>query len=540
MTTATLLPLRDYQQAAIDAIHEAESAGQRRVIVAHPCGLGKTILFATLIVDRGGRALVLAHRDELIGQAVDKLRMVAGDGLDIGVVKAARNEVHAQVVVASIQTLMRPHRLDALMNPDGGLFGAPEPFRTVVGDEMHHLGSTWGQLLDQVAGPGTLILGVSATPERSDKRSLLRLFPGGVVHSMTTLDAIEAGWLTDVRAINVGTDLDLSKVRQSHGDFTDASLGEEMEKAGVPERVAAAWLELASDRKGVVFCPTVATSKATATALRSVGVAAEHVDGTTPDDQRAGIFGRHRAGTTQVVTNVDVCVEGYDDPSITAVVMARPTRSRVRYIQALGRGLRPSPGKQDCVLLDITGRADKVDLASVWNVLGLKDPARVEAAKAAAEASGLLPPSVLEVVKGEREATERRTEAVTLFERSRIRWVSAGAAWVLSLPGDRMLRLVPDEASWTWAVDEVAGRRLVERHREGLTLEYAQGIAEAIVRQRDEGWLRVADRQAAWRARPASDKQVAYLRRLRVEVPDGCTAGDASDLISAAKAGVAS
>lgn len=538
--TAPLLTLRPYQDEALTAVERAEVEGQRRVIVAHATGLGKTVLFATLIAKRPGRALVLAHRDELIGQAVAKLRMVAGDGLDVGVVKAERNEVHARVIVASVQTLARPARMDAVVNADGGLFGPLDAFSTVVIDEAHHSGAaSYSSVLNAATGPDTLVVGVTATPERGDRRSLLKVFPGGIVHSMSTLDGIEGGWLTDVRALNVGTDLDLSKVRQSHGDYTDASLGEEMERAGVPERVAAAWVELAPERRGIAYLPTVATSQATLAAARRAGVRAEHVDGTTPEDVRRGVWADLASGRLDLVTNCMVATEGLDVPSVDCILMGRPTRSRVLYSQIIGRGLRPSPGKQDCLLLDITGRADKVDLASVWNVLGLKDPARVEAAKREAEASGALPPSVLEVVKGEREAAERKTEAVTLFERSRIRWVSAGAAWVLSLPGGRMLRLVPDEASWTWAVDEVQGRKLVERHREGLTLEYAQGIAEAIVRRRDEGWLRVADRKAAWRSKPASDKQVAYLRRLRVEVPAGCTAGQASDLISAARAGVA-
>lgn len=161
----TTLALRPYQQTALDAIKAAWLRGIRRQLLALPTGAGKTMVFAHLVASRQGRALILAHRDELIQQAADKLEMVAPE-LNVGIIKAERDEHTAPVVVVSVQTLSRPRRLERVI-PD---------FETVIIDEAHHAwADSYRRILSHVRAfepEGPLTLGVTATPERGDHESL--------------------------------------------------------------------------------------------------------------------------------------------------------------------------------------------------------------------------------------------------------------------------------------------------------------------------------------------------------------------------------
>jgi superfamily II DNA or RNA helicase len=161
----TSIAPRPYQQEAVAAVQDAFARGIRRPLIALPTGTGKTVVFALLLQGRPGRSLVFAHSDELIHQAVDKLRLVA-PAMEIGVIKAERDEITAPVVVASVQTLARSHRLGRL---------APD-FTTVVVDEAHHASAeSYRRILRHVRAwepDGPLVLGVTATPERHDKQSL--------------------------------------------------------------------------------------------------------------------------------------------------------------------------------------------------------------------------------------------------------------------------------------------------------------------------------------------------------------------------------
>ena len=297
-TAAPALPLRPYQEEALTAIDKAELRGISRPLVALPTGTGKTILFGHLLNGREGRGLVLAHRDELIGQAVGKLRQIA-PGLEVGIVKAERDETGADVVVASIQTLARPSRL-ARLEAD---------FRTIVVDECHHASAaTYVAVLRHLgsfAEAGPLTVGVTATPERSDKAKLGAIWQE-IVYQRSMLEMIAAGYLVDLRAIQVGTDADLGRLKVVHGDLQDAEIADELIASGAIPQVAGAYLKHARDRKGIAFTPTVRVAYLLASELTARGTPAEALDGTTATDERCAILGRLHTGATQVVVNCGV------------------------------------------------------------------------------------------------------------------------------------------------------------------------------------------------------------------------------------------
>ena len=208
------LALRPYQQEAIEAVESAVERGVRRPLLVLATGLGKTICFASLIARRGGSALVLAHRDELLRQAAEKIRMAHPElGMAVGFVAGSKNDVHAPIVVGSVQTLTRENRLAQL----------PGEFTTVVIDEGHHAASrSYGRILEHLSR-SPLVLGVTATPARSDGG--LGQVWDEIVYQYGVLDGIRNGYLADVCGIRVGLETRLDEVRQSGGDFDHDQLG---------------------------------------------------------------------------------------------------------------------------------------------------------------------------------------------------------------------------------------------------------------------------------------------------------------------------
>src|SRR5712692_7867757 len=220
------LPLRPYQEAALQAIVTAQARGVRRPLVVLPVGAGKTVVFAHLLRRRLGRALVLAHRDELLQQAVAKLRLV-DPTVQIGLVKAEDNAVDAPVVVASVQTLSRPQRLRQL----------GQGFATIVVDEAHHATAPTYRRILQYCGAfqadGPLTLGVTATPERRDTAPLSAVWQA-VVYEHALLALITAGYLANLRAIQVLLQVNFDALPTRQGDFVDGELDTLLLQADAP------------------------------------------------------------------------------------------------------------------------------------------------------------------------------------------------------------------------------------------------------------------------------------------------------------------
>lgn len=537
-----MLDLRPYQTGAIEAITEADRQGVKRPLVVHPTGTGKTVTFSHLIAQRAGigRALVLVHRDELANQTVDKIGLVAPE-LTTGVVKAERNEVDRDVVVASVQTIHRDNRLAALL--------AAGPVETVVVDEAHHAPApTWTKVLTGLGSYspyGPLTVGFTATPERDGKT--LGVWEK-VVSYMSIREAIYAGYLCGVTGQTVQTSMDLGKVRKTRGDYADGSLGDELENSGAIEEIADAYLTYAKDRKGVAFTPTVETATHLAAALVARGIKAEMVSGQTPTDERRAILARLRSGATQVVTNCAVLTEGFDEPSISCVVVARPTKFHGLYVQMVGRGTRIYPGKKDLLVLDVTGASERHDLVAVVDLgLDTDDPAGPpkepgEGRKCAACGGPCVDPShlcrlcsrplPLELIQegATRHETCRagKTGKVDLFASSRLRWLPVGDAWCLGA-GKEVVVMAPVGTD-TWRLAAYENGRVNVLHDQ-LPSDWAMGIGE----DRAKAFQKLAERNARWLAQAPTEQQLGRLIRegFPAEKLDRVrTRGDAADLIT--------
>lgn len=510
------LELRPYQVEAIAAIEEAERRGVRRPLLGLPTGTGKTVIFAALIRKRGGRALVLAHRDELLSQATDKIRQI-DPVTRMGLVKAEANEIEAPVVVASMQTLARQSRLAQL----------PRQFETVVVDEAHHAtADTYRRVLEWTAD-SPLVLGVTATPERADNASLGEVWDE-VVYSRTLLEMIRAGYLVDLRGLRVRLDVDFSRLRVSHGDFVDTEAAAVLTAADAPAHACTAYLEHAAGRKALLFTPTVELAHLMAEAFRDGDVSAEAVDGSLPLEERRAILARLRSGKTQVVANCAVLTEGFDEPSVDCVIIARPTRSRILYVQMIGRGTRTFPNKRDCMIVDLVGATERFDLLTLPRLFGLGGAQALEGR------------TVVEALEHQRmrlpaaePAAPLVAEEVDLFrEREKLRWVAVGERWALTT-GRGLLVVEPYAEAWRVVIQQ-RGSHQRQVLGQGLDLGYAHGVAEDFIRRL--GAAHLVDSNARWRGQGISDKQRALLARLGIDCDRQLSRGEASDLISAALA----
>jgi superfamily II DNA or RNA helicase len=543
---STALQLRDYQHEAIAAARQAWAGGARRVAAVLPTGAGKTVIFTALAAQMrplGVRSVILAHRDELIAQAVAKVRAVA-PGLRVGRYQGTTRELRGRdVVVASVGSLTRPERRAEL---------AREGFRLVIVDEAHHaVANTYVETLralgcfdERELSHGAAALGVTATLGRSDRVALGQVWED-VVYRRDIVQMIREGHLVNAKGVRVRVDgLDLAKVKRTGGDFQDHALASAMHDALAPAAVARAYVEHAKDRSGVLFAPTVAMAYEMAEALNAEGITAAGIDGTTAIDVRRRILADHARGDVQVVCNCAVLTEGWDAPWCSAAVIARPTSSSGLYVQMAGRVLRPHPGKQDALIIDVVGVTGRHRLASLVDLGGAD---RVEQ----------LPPELSLYCGGEDEPDDLMallcppdpsggspapsgpgidgaltSEIVNLFGSSHSVWLrTTKGVWFLPA-GDQLVFLAPGPEVGAYLVGRVIEGRGEWLVGDGVDLELAMTWGE---QHAEAAGGKLVKRGAQWRKGEPTQGQVRMAARLGLGV-EGKRKGDLSDEISRALA----
>lgn len=344
------MELRPYQQEAKDAVFEQWDNGTRKTLLVLPTGCGKTIVFAKVTEDcvrKGDRVLILAHRGELLDQAADKLKKTTG--LNSAVEKAEASCLGSwfQVVVGSVQTLMREKRLKQF----------PEDyFDTIIIDEAHHcISDSYQKVLQHF--PDAHVLGVTATPDRGDMRNLGRYFES-LAYEYTLPKAIKEGYLTPIKALTIPLTIDMSSVSVQAGDFKASDIGTALDP--YLEGIAQEMKKYCADKKTVVFLPLVKTSQKFRDILNYHGFQAAEVNGDSQD--RAEILKDFEDGKYNVLCNSMLLTEGWDCPSVDCVVVLRPTKVRSLYCQMVGRGTRLSHGKDHLLLLDFLWHTERHEL----------------------------------------------------------------------------------------------------------------------------------------------------------------------------------
>ena len=580
------MKLRDYQETAIQKILESWQKFRSCLIVL-PTGCGKTVVFGELIhrlltnkVKVEGeqwigqdsvRAMILAHREELISQAADKVGRISGADVQVEMGEMKVSPMFGQmphVVVSTVQTQTAPLGGKVKVEGEGEQRMSkfcPDDFGVLVIDEAHHAtAKTYRSCIEHyLSNPKCRLLGVTATPDRADESALGSVFDT-VAFEYTVTEAIHDGWLVPVkqRLVKVGS-LDFSKVSSCAGDFNQGELAQVLEEEQNLHAIAAPTMEICGNRRAIIFAASVKQAERLAEILNrgkreelrgksedgSTQDRAAWVCGMTPKDERRTILEDFKAGRVQYLVNVGVLTEGYDDAGVEVVVMARPTKSRALYAQMAGRATRPSAkiadllgtvgdqvkvegegeqrmdasslrrkliaesDKPECTILDFVGNSGRHKLVSTVDILGGKeiDEDEEEArarAKKRCEESGEAVDMVAELEKSRAEIKAAKAE-----EARRRKFIQATAKFIeVSVDPFNIFDLPPIEATAKCTLGRSLSWRQKELLREKLKVDPEKiGLAQA--RQLlDEYFRRVNERLATF-------GQMKMLRKFGVSVP---------------------
>jgi superfamily II DNA or RNA helicase len=377
--------LRDYQEEAIAAAEAAWSEGITRPVIVAATGAGKTTIFCELIgrhINRlraeGKRVLVLAHREELLEQAEARIKL-HNPTLWTAIVKGSRGQKtnqFADVVVASVQTLARPKRREAV-----------DRIGLVIVDECHNAASK--SYKDVLAHYGcipavsgqTVGRGVkdASTPTVGFTATLTRMNGGlpevweAVAYNIKIHTLVKRGFLVPPVAKTVEVPgLNLATTRVTGGDLNAGDLATALEDSGSFSVIVDTWLDTAATPDGpypyrptIAFMPNVVTAERLKEAFLAHGVCADVVTGRMNSTDRRSVYDRYNSGKCQVLVNCMVLTEGFDAPLTSCVIIGRPTLNSGLYTQCVGRGLRLADGKTDCLVLDVAGASLKHNLAGV-------------------------------------------------------------------------------------------------------------------------------------------------------------------------------
>lgn len=354
--------LRPYQQSFLADYRQALLAGSRSILGVAPTGSGKTKMAVAIIQEMAQArmdVLVVAHTREIIQQTADELR---DHGVTCGIIMAGEKQRSLEYVqVATIQTLhSRCVRSDTMKLPPADLLWFDEAHRCPA-NSYRAVASAY---------PDAFILGTTATPIRSDGRGLGSIFET-MIETPQVAELTGLGFLVPAKVFAPVINFDLTGIKTVAGDYHQGQLGERMDQPKLIGDIVVHWFKYGQRRRTFAFCVNVRHSIHLRDEFIRAGVKAEHIDGSTPKDERDATLARLASGEIEVVCNCQVLVEGFDCPPAGCLILACPTKSMGRYRQMAGRVLRPWPGKTDCIILDHSGavyRHGFVDDPMLWTL----------------------------------------------------------------------------------------------------------------------------------------------------------------------------
>lgn len=346
--------LRPYQALAVQNLRDSLAGGVLRQMLCSPTGSGKTEIGMALV--KGARAknkrvAFLCNRVHLIEQTS---RRFSKAGIRHGIIQGQNTaRTYEHVLVASIQT--------------AALRGLPDVDLIII-DEAHTVAGSKAYRSVMAAAKGVPVIGLSATPYAKGLGKHYDEMGGALFEQMviaaTIPELIADGYLVDCD-VYAPSEPDMTGIKQSRNsfgdmDYTDADVGRATDKPELIGDIVTHWLRLANGTPTVCFASNIAHSRHITERFIAAGVAAEHIDCYTKDDERQAILRRIESGETLVISNVGILAEGWDFPACSTLILARPTRSLIRYIQMAGRVLRPHSSKNRALILDHSGTVSKL------------------------------------------------------------------------------------------------------------------------------------------------------------------------------------
>jgi superfamily II DNA or RNA helicase len=607
------MELRPYQRDGESAIESALKNGYNRILLQYPTGTGKTVMFADFPIyfrdwvkqqgpARGAHMLVIAHREELLDQAADKIRRQNPPGFNVSIEQADRYASRfSEVVIASIQTLAASKfaRLKALLRH--------HDFRIVIVDEAHHAAAaSYRNALvhlgflppadasdtenieaaehdditemqkalqgwDKVAPKDRMLVGVTATPNRSDSIGLGCVFQT-IGYSYPLKKAIADGWLAPIVPYVVETKTSVENVRTTAGEFNQKDLAETVNNPTRNKLALDVWKHYAGDRPTLAFTVDIQHAVDAANLFAADGIPAVHLSGKTPKEERRAILEDYTRGRLQVIFNCQVLTEGTDLPRTSCILHMKPTKSATLYEQMTGRGLRLFEGKDHCVVIDLVDLTTRHTLQAAPVLYGLP-PGLKTAGEDLAELEEELAKLNIDVeaqLKHGRLTLEQLKNLVSTFDifavpvldpdflKNRlIDWIKMGEEdyrvqypWTdgANEEATETLQLSRDLVGTWEVVATLRTHRSSERRQRTIaagapTLNECARLAEAYMQRERSSVVRIRERNAGWKRGPASDKQIELLRKIayrnHVDLPKDprrMTKGEASMYIDLANA----
>lgn len=361
------IQLRPYQQECVDTVNALPDGSRQIISIA--TGLGKTVT-ASRIDSRGGKTLILSHRDELVRQPEKYFT-----GRKFSVEKAAEYaDRDSDVISASIQTLSKDKRLSSFQ---------PDDFSLIIVDECHHAAApTYRKVLDYFKPK--LLIGLTATPKRGDKVRLSDVFDG-IAFSRNLIWGIKNNYLSNIRSMVVKSTVNLSKVKMSAGDYNLKELAEKCEKSDMYDTCVKTYENycLNKGKHTIIYCinvrACVIVKKTMLELFPEMNGRVEIITAETPQDERNDILNDFTNGKIECLINCMILTEGVDLPIVDSIIVCRPTANETLYTQIVGRGCRLYPGKEECTVYDVVATSGhkictSLDLAGLdWNSISRRD-----------------------------------------------------------------------------------------------------------------------------------------------------------------------
>jgi superfamily II DNA or RNA helicase len=390
--TGEVMELRAHQDDALLALQRMRDEGKTIALLDHATGAGKTVTAITDACRLGGRMLWLVHTRNLVSQTYKEFQRLCPE-VETGRYFAGAHETEAYNLVGSIQSVA--DHLDEF---------APTEFAYLVIDEAHHAAAeTYRRVLGYFRTQ--FILGLTGTSDRADGQDLLELFRN-CAHRLSLQEAVERGELVPIRCVRVETNVNLSKVRYNQIQYNRKDIEETIAIPARDRLIVDTYLQHVPGRKAVAFAVNVRHGEDLAKEFLRRGVAAASVSGRMSNRDREQHLKDFAEGRLAVLCACDILNEGWNCPAVEVLLMARPTLSRVIYLQQLGRGTRKAPGKECLIVFDFVDNASRYNQAlNLHRVLG----------NARYRAGGLVlaPPDLL---SAEQRALERGERPTTTLE----------------------------------------------------------------------------------------------------------------------------
>lgn len=552
------MPDRPYQGEMHVAIDKNYDLGIRQQAIIAATGAGKTHVFsgipARMKGKLPGRMVMLAHRDELLEQAIKSITK-ANPTLTIS--KEAGTEYaneHSDVIVASVATLGRKGSTRITRFPW-------EQIDKAITDEAHH-GTADSYLRIYEHGdflrPDThkLHVGFTATSQRADGEALAKVFRK-IVYEYSLRRAIEEGYLVEPKGIRVKTQTSLEAVKTSGGDFALGSLSDAINNPERNQLVVKAWLDHGEGRRTIAFAANIKHAIDLAAMFQHYGVSCEAVWGDDPD--RKDKIERHQAGDFTILINCAILTEGYDDPPVSCILLARPTRSGVLYSQMVGRGTRLFEGKSDLIVIDVVDISSRTSLLTLPTLMGLPTGMDLKGrgvlwAAQQIEHNAAMYPQIDFSALQDINSIEAFVQNVNLFDikvpeeissNSILTWSpNAFGGYVLRLPNDERITIYQNMLD-KW---EMKGAVKGQKYRaERDTIGSIFSVADGLIQDKAADSLKILRKDEPWHSDPMTAPQKNLLTRLSNKfakrrgvppqpLPIGLDKGKASALISSLKA----